>query len=81
MTKKHTTPQARRDAEATLRAMATELDVDFLEVTLTHDYPRGTGLWFVLWYDGVASGDTLDDAFIKALHKKAGTEPPPKEWG
>ena len=80
MTKKHATPQARRDAEATLRAMKEELDVDFLEVTLTHDYP-GSEVWFVLWYDGTVSGDTLDDAFIKALHKKAGTEPPPKEWG
>ena len=79
MTKKHATPQARRDAEATLRAMKEELDVDFLEVTLTHDYP-GSEVWFVLWYDGVASGYSLDDAFINALHERAGTEPPPKEW-
>ena len=75
MTKKHTTPQARRDAEATLRAMARELDVDFFEIELADKE------WFVLWYGGTVSGDSLDDAFIKALHKKAGTEPPSKEWG
>ena len=80
MTKKHATPQARRDAEATLRAMKEELDVDFLEVTLTHDYP-GSEVWFVLWHGGAVSGDSLDDAFVNALHKRAGTEPPPKEWG
>ena len=81
MTKKHATPQARRDAEATLRAMKEELDVGFLEVTLAHNYHDGSEVWFVQWHDSVVSGDSLDDAFINALHKKAGTEPPPKEWG
>ena len=79
MTKKHETAQARRDAEATLRAMARELEVDFLGVELTDD--NGIEVWFLVWYGGTVSGDSLDDAFIKALHKKAGTEPPSKEWG
>ena len=84
MTKKHATPQARRNAEATLRAMARELEAEFLGaeflgVELTDN--NGEEEWFVLWYDGTVSGDSLDDAYINALHKKAGTEPPPKEWG
>ena len=87
MTKKHTTPQidvvvlARRDAEVTLRAMKEVLDVGSLEVTLAHNYHDASEVWFVQWHDRFVSGDSLDDAFVKALHKRAGTEPPPKEWG
>ena len=63
MTKKHATPKARRDAEATLRATLRAMKEELGETCLT-------------WGDGVVSGDSLDDA-IKALHKRAGTESVP----
>ena len=80
MTKKHKTPQARRDAEATLRAMAEELGADSLEVALADNCRGDSDRWIVSWYGSLVFGDSLDDAFINALHTQAGTEPPPKKW-
>ena len=65
MTKKHTAPQARRDAEATLRAMAGELGHAYFVVQITDNSVSISedGILYVM-------GDSLDDAFQRARRLK-----------
>ena len=65
MTEKHETPQARRDAEATLRAMKEELGHTYFVVQITENSVS-------ISEDGIlyVKGDSLDDAFRAARRLK-----------
>lgn len=74
---KKTTAAERRRVEYTLRQMMAELGVEWLEVSVQNGS---------VWLDWHTSGDettgvfdaaNLDDAFVLATHKRAGTEPAP----
>lgn len=77
MANKPTSPAARRDAQATIEAMREGLGAQWIEIECSGED------WWLAWR---AKGDpkeqfiiaaSLDDAYIAALHKQAGTEPAP----
>ena len=75
MTKaKEPTTQAEREAvENCIRRMMDELETDQIEVSVSLGKPL---VWLDLVF-AVYQGKTLDEAYIKAAHDRAGTEPPP----
>ena len=73
---KNSTPAQRRAAQATIEAMANE--VDSARILIERDM---FGRWLIraniAGTERMAYAITLDDAFIKLLHTIAGTKPPP----
>lgn len=73
---KPTTPAARREAQATIEAMREALNTTCIEIY----FSAGNGKWEIVWGDKdeqFVVADSLDDAFIEALHVIAGTEEAP----
>ena len=70
------TTQAEREAVGSaIKQMMVEMEVDDMYIGFE------SGVFYFEWgsvddFD-CAQGDTLDDAYINARHKRAGTTPPP----
>lgn len=73
---KKSAPQARREADTTLREIAESLGGSF---RLAFANGRFTLSWGGVYRlpEGKVTADNLDDAVIAALHKRAGTEESP----
>ena len=73
---KRSTPQSRREAGTAIKEMADALGGTF-------SLRLGNGRFVLSWggvypiAEGTVTADTLDDAYIAALHKKARTEESP----
>lgn len=73
---KRSTPQARREAETTIKEMAEALGGTFRLKLANGRFVLSWGGVYPI-PEGTVTADTLDDAYIAALHKKAGTEEAP----
>ena len=74
---KPTSPAARREAQAVIEAMKAGLGARWIEIDFDGEVLQLTWRSNGNFRDDFVIAASLDDAYIAALHKQAGTEPAP----